>query len=280
MNIIRKIVNFYRTVYYVYKDGGLVNANISFCHQPELLSGKRILITGGSSGIGYAIAKKAAESGAKVLITGRNEKKIKEAASKIANNGCNFLIWDHSNLSILSEKLNQAISILGDIDILVNNAGVAPKKFFGNVDENEWNRIYDTNLKGCFFLIQEIVKHWKKTNFSGYKKILNISSLGGSVGATYPYRMAKWDLRGLTEGLGKTLINDNIIVNAIAPGVVKTSMQEFSIRQGNNLFTNQNPIKRVCLPEEIAELSTFLMSNTCNYVVGQTIICDGGYTLK
>ena len=120
----------------------------------------------------------------------------------------------------------------------------------------------------------------EKKAYPGYKKIINISSQGGFVGATYPYRMVKWDVRGLTEGLGKSLIKDNIIVNAIAPGVVKTSMQEFSLNQGDNLFTTQNPIQRVCLPEEIAELALFLASDASNFIIGQTIVCDGGYTLK
>ena len=92
--------------------------------------------------------------------------------------------------------------------------------------------------------------------------------------------MVKWDIRGLTEGLGKTLIKKGIIVNGIAPGVVKTSMQAFSIEQGDNLYTSQNPISRVILPEEIAELALFLISDASNAIVGQTIVCDGGYTLK
>ena len=280
MNILRKLHRFLHSVKTVYKNGGIVHANISFCTQPELLVGKRILITGGSSGIGYYIAKKALECGANVLITGRNKQKLQEAIHNLSSKNCQCLVWDHSDTSILSDKLKEAITLLGDIDVVVNNAGIAPTKFFGQVDEYEWNRIYDTNLKGPYFLTQKIVDKWRKKSFSGYKKVLNISSQGGFVGATYPYRMTKWDIRGLTEGLGRELIKDNIIVNGIAPGIVKTAMQEFSLRQGDNLFTDQNPIKRVCLPEEIAELAIFMISDTSNFLVGQTIVCDGGYILK
>jgi 3-oxoacyl-[acyl-carrier protein] reductase len=92
--------------------------------------------------------------------------------------------------------------------------------------------------------------------------------------------MVKWDIRGLTEGLGKALVKERIIVNGIAPGVVKTSMQEFSVRQGDNLYTDQNPMGRVILPGEIAELAVFLINDASNAIVGQTIVCDGGYTLK
>lgn len=280
MRVLRKIHRFLHSVKTVYKNGGIVNANITYCTPTELLIGKRILITGGSSGIGYYIARKSIECGAEVIITGRNEQKLHEAVKNLSSHKCHGLVWDHSNISIVSDKLREAIDILGDIDILVNNAGVAPSKFFGQIDEIEWNRIYDTNLKGGYFLIQEIVRQWKNISYKGYKKIINMSSQGGYVGATYPYRMTKWDVRGLTEGLGIELIKDNIIVNGIAPGIVKTAMQDFSLKQGNNLYTDQNPIKRVCLPEEIAELAAFLMSDTSNFIIGQTIVCDGGYILK
>lgn len=265
----------------IYKYGGCIEANISYCTQSTLLKDKRILITGGSSGIGLSMAIKFISCGANVVITGRNPIKLKEVVSVINSKNCNVIHWDHSRVNVIKVKLEEVKKLLGgDIDVLVNNAGIAPSKFWGNVDEHEWDTIYNTNLKGNYFLTQELVREWKDEIFLGYKKILNISSQGGFVGATYPYRMAKWDLRGLTEGLGKHLIKDRIIVNGIAPGVVKTSMQEFSLLQGNNLYTSQNPSNRICLPEEIAELAAFLISDTCNFIIGQTIVCDGGYVLK
>lgn len=264
-----------------YKAGGYTNVTIATPTYGEILRGKKIIITGGSSGIGLQMAKKFTQSGAKVIITGRNEGKLQTAIEEIGADYCKYLVWDISEISSIKEKLSMAKDFLGgEIDILVNNAGIPPAKFFGEIDEIEWDRIYDINLKGNYFLTQEIVKLWRSSSFVGYKKILNISSQGGFVGATYPYRMVKWDVRGLTEGLGKLLINDNIIVNGIAPGVVKTAMQEFSLKQGDNLYTNQNPSQRVCLPEEIAELALFLVSDVSNFIVGQTIVCDGGYTLK
>lgn len=265
----------------IYKHGGAIYANVSLCNDTSLLESKLVLITGGSSGIGLSMAKKFLSCGARVIITGRNEQKLKDAIETIGSSNCKYLVWDHSDLQIIKKKLSEVLQLFHqEIDILVNNAGLAPMKFFGNIDESEWNRIYDTNLKGNYFLTQEVVTQWRMISFDGYKKILNISSQGGFVGATYPYRMAKWDLRGLTEGLGKLLIRDRIIVNGIAPGIVKTAMQDFSLQQGDNLYTNQNPINRVCLPEEVAELAAFLISDVCNYIIGQTIVCDGGYCLK
>lgn len=264
-----------------YKTGGNVSVKIATPIYGNILENKVALITGGSSGIGLEIAKKYVQTGAKVIITGRNESKLQQATANIGSDRCTYLVWDISDTSSISKKLEECKQLIGgEIDILVNNAGIAPSKFFGNVDESEWNTIYDTNLKGSYFLTQTLVKSWKHSTFEGYKKILNISSQGGFVGATYPYRMVKWDVRGLTEGLGRLLIRDNIIVNGIAPGVVKTSMQQFSLNQGDNLYTDQNPVHRVCLPEEIAELALFLVSDASNFIIGQTIVCDGGYTLK
>lgn len=265
----------------IYKYGGIAKVAIATPFYDNILKGKNILITGGSSGIGFSIAKKCLNSGGRVIITGRNEDKLKTAVESLSSERCYYIAWDISKISEIASYLTKCEEILcGEIDVLVNNAGIAPKKFFGAVDEDEWEKIYNTNLKGNYFLTQEIVKRWRSISFKDYKKIINISSQGGYVGATYPYRMTKWDVRGLTEGLGKMLIGDHIIVNGIAPGVVKTSMQEFSLDQGDNLFCKQNPLGRVILPEEIAELALFLISDASNSIVGQTIVCDGGYTLK
>ncbi len=277
---LKKAIRAIRLAKKFYRTGGCVVANIAYPQYGYVLKGKRVCITGGSSGIGLAIAKKYAQCGAEVVITGRKESKLKAAVSEIGHDA-SYVLWDVSDIHVCQDKIDEMGQKLGGcIDILINNAGIAPSKFWGNVDESEWDNIYNINLKGMFFLTQQLVKEWKKQPIQGYRKVINISSQGGFVGATYPYRMVKWDIRGLTEGLGKSLIGENIIVNAIAPGVVKTSMQQFSLEQGDNLFTNQNPIQRVCLPEEIAELALFLASDASNYIIGQTIVCDGGYTLK
>ena len=262
------------------KYGGYNEIKISQIEYNECLKGKNIIITGGSSGIGYQIAKKSCLLGASVIITGRNEAKLKEAKNSI-DGEIDYLIWDITDQSLLPQMIDEVFQRFeGNVDCLVNNAGLQPHEFFPNVSEEEWNKIYDTNSKGSYFLTQELYKKWVAHNNSGYKKIIFIDSQGGFVGATYPYRMVKWDIRGLTRGLGLKLAKDSILVNAIAPGVVRTEMQQFSIEQGDNTYCTQNLLNRVSLPEEVAELACFMMSDSCNFMVGQTILIDGGYSLK
>lgn len=262
--------------------GGINNINISNVKYGKLMENKRILVTGAGSGIGLAIARKCLECGAAVVITGRNEDKLKRAVDQLADAGVEYLVWDVSDAGLSEKMLNLSKDLLkGPIDILVNNAGVQPKEFFPNVSVGEWERIYDTNSRGLFFLTQSLCKQWiNEGKGNSYRKIINISSHGGFVGATYPYRLSKWDVRGLTEGLGLKMAEYGIIVNGIAPGAIRTEMQTLSMEQGENTYCNQNPLKRVALPEEVAELAIFMMSDACNFMVGQTILLDGGGGLR
>ena len=266
-----------------FKYGSIKKCNVLYLSDGTLLEGKTVLITGGGSGIGKTIAIAALGQKANVIITGRNETKLKQTCEELNNKGdITYIVWDITKI----KEIPVQISKLDDkykkgIDILVNNAGIQPKEFFPNVSEDEWNRIYEVNSKGTFFMCQEFSKYWESKHVTGKQhKIINISSQGGFVAATYPYRMSKWDIVGLTRGLGLSLIDKNIIVNSIAPGVVRTEMQEHYFRQGDNVYSDENPIKRFAYPEEIAQLAIFMMSDLSNFIVGQTIVCDGGYTLK
>jgi len=265
----------------IYKYGGYATADISMINYGEILKGRNVLITGGSSGIGLCIAKKCIQQGASVIITGRNEVKLKQAINEVNNPLLKSMAWDVSNVSQSFENILKTKKLLGgDIDILVNNAGVLSAEDFPNVTEEVWDKIYATNSKGVFFLTQSLCSQWMKEDKNKLKKVINISSQGGFVGATYPYRMTKWDVAGLTQGLGIRLAPYGIIVNGIAPGITATSMLPECLNQKRNIYCSQNPLKRFAFPEEIAELALFLMSNAGNFIVGQSIVCDGGYSLK
>lgn len=265
----------------VFRDGGIQSITINELSAGELLKDKNIVITGGGSGIGFAIAKAALKQNANVIITGRNLSKLLLAKEKLNQDHVYCLEWDIADITIAEQKILECENILkSPIDVLVNNAGIQPQKFFPDVDEKEWDDVYSTNSKGTFFICEAMCKSWMKEPVRAYRKIINLSSQGGFVGATYPYRMSKWDIRGLTEGLGLQMADYGILVNGIAPGVVRTKMQSFSMKQGNNMYCNQNPLLRVALPEEIAELAVFMMSDSCNFMTGQTILVDGGFTLN
>ncbi len=260
-----------------WRNGGATQINIAQINYGEILKGKRVLITGGSSGIGLAIAKKCLSEGATVVITGRNQTKLQTAAGELNSPSLKTLVWDVSDIPAVSQKLKECRRLLeGDINILVNNAGVLLAQSFFTATEDVWDKTYAVNSKGVFFLTQGLSEWWIRNKQSG--KIINISSTGGFLGAPYPYRMTKWDIAGLTNGLGETLSPYGIIVNGIAPGRIATEMLERNAT--NNTYDTFQPVKRMGLPEEIAELAVFLMSDAANYIVGQTIICDGGYTLK
>lgn len=265
----------------IYKAGGFSTFNVALVNHGEILTGRKVLITGGGSGIGLSIAKKYVSEGAIVVITGRDSDKLQRAKQEVNNERLKTLTWDISETAVVADKLKECCEILkGPIDTLVNNAGVLNVASFPSVTEEMWDSVYSINHKGLFFLSQEISKLWLDTNIGGTKKIINISSQGGFVGATYPYRMTKWDIAGLTQGLGLKLAPFGIIVNGIAPGIIATAMQPGTLNQGENNYCPHNPLRRFAMPEEIAELALFLASDAANFIVGQTIVCDGGYSIK
>jgi NAD(P)-dependent dehydrogenase (short-subunit alcohol dehydrogenase family) len=261
--------------------GGFAKFNIAVVKANRTLVGKRILVTGGGSGIGLSVAKKCVNEGATVVITGRDLEKLERAVVEIGNQSLKVLEWDVAEVSQVDSKLSTVEGLLGGgLDVLVNNAGVLQGGAFPRVSEEVWDTTYAINSKGVFFLTQRVCEKWMGEGRDLTRKVLNISSQGGFVGATYPYRMTKWDIAGLTQGLGIKLAPHGIIVNGIAPGVVVTDMQKNCQSQQENCYYGDNPIQRFALPDEIAELAWFLISDASNFIVGQTIVCDGGFSIK
>lgn len=281
INIVKRLPLVIRSIFTILKNGGISKFEISYTSPNQRLSGKRVLITGGGRGIGLSIAKKFLDEGAVVCITGRDEKNLIEVAASTQNPSLRYLVWDQANTSCLKENLHATISILGgDIDILVNNAGVIGNTKFGTITEIDWDEVYATNSKSLFLITQDLCNFWLSQKNRNTKKIINISSQGGFVGAAYPYRMTKWDIAGFTQGMGVTLAKEKIIANGIAPGIIATRMQPHYVNINNNCYCHQNPLERYAFPEEIAELALFLASDASNFIVGQTIVCDGGFSIK
>jgi len=287
MNMISSIANlthrFARTARHLrktWRDGGVTMIQVAQVQRGETLRDRHILITGGTHGIGLAIAHKCLQEGALVVITGRDQTRLNEAAATLASPRLKTLVWDVAEVSAASDKLETALALAdGRLDVLCNNAGLLTKeKDLLELTENSWDQITSVNAKGLVFTTQAVCRHWIKHQQPG--KILNIASMRGVLGVVDgPYGMSKWGVVGLTKGLGRTMMPHGIIVNGIAPGVTDTSIP--GLDAADNAFAEWcTPSQRIALPEEIAELAVFLLSDAANYIVGQTIVCDGGYSLN
>lgn len=240
----------------------------------DLLEGKVALITGGSSGIGYAIAAKYLSVGCRVIIAGTNEQKINKCCDDLKSENIKGLVINLNEVSTLKDKISIAASLFKNeqIDILVNCAGFNPKKGFFDITEEDFDKTMDTNVKGTFFICQAIAEHMIKNKIKGH--ILNLSSSSALRPAWSPYEMSKWTIRGLTVGLADTLIPYGIVVNAIAPGPTATPM--LGVEANGDLDLPSSPIGRYATPEEIANLALLLVSDLGSLVVGDTLYATGG----
>lgn len=272
--------NFVKSIIGLARSGGSYSVEIVSLQNAELLKNKGVLITGGTSGIGFEIAKRILECGGRVVITGRENNSLQKALKKLGNN-CFGILWDVRDINLVDDILEKAsLHLNGRLNVLINNAGVVGNANFLETSSEDWELCYQTNSKATFFLCQKSCKYWLNQNDKAIKKIINISSQGGIVGATYPYRLSKWDINGLTKGLGLKFASSGILVNSICPGIVKTKMQPSKINNESNFYDELVPIKRHSTPAEVAELAIFMISDRCNFLTGQSIVMDGGFSLK
>lgn len=240
----------------------------------QILSGKVALITGGSGGIGMAIAKSFVESGCKVIIAGTNEEKLKKCCSQIGGE-TKYIILNLNDISIVNEKIDEASKIFGKIDILVNSAGIHSTKMisdFLDVTEEEYDSIMGINLKGTYFVCQAIGNYMISNKIKG--NILNISSSVALEPAWSPYRLSKWGMKGFTLGLAEKLLPYGITVNAIAPGSTATNLLGF--KEGDSIFTDDNRVGRYVMPDEIATYAKLMVSDLGKMIVGDTLYISGG----
>ena len=251
----------------------VVQANVQNIQPGELLKGKRIVITGGTGGIGKAMAKRFVDEGAKVLITGRNPETLNEVSSCL---GCEALVLDVTQVDLFSEFVDQVIAKLGGIDCLVNNAGISLHESFQEVTPAGFDQQVATNFKGPFFLSQEVLSYMEQQGIKGH--VLFVSSETGETADIRPYGLTKAAVNSLVKGLAFLYAKKDIRVNAIAPGVTASGMSGFSAKE--NLFSTFNPSGRVYLPEEMAEVATFLLSDVSYCISGQIITCNNGKTIN
>ena len=252
------------------------------------IEGKVALITGGSRGIGEMIAAGFLANGAKVYISSRKAEVCDATAKRLQEEyggACISVPADLSNLDGINELAN-TISSQDSLDILVNNAGASWGEPIDEYSELGWDKVMDTNVKGVFFLTQKLLPLLRESgNSDDPSRVINIGSIDGiktGLFDAFSYGPSKAALHHLTRVLAASLVRENIIVNAIAPGPFPTWMLSTGVGGGGDIdidwseVGNNNPRGRVGTPEDIAGLAIFLSSRAGAYTVGQTITCDGG----
>lgn len=244
----------------------------------ELLKGRCALITGGTSGIGYCIAKAFLDSGATVIITSRNNERLKTSCEKLAESYKDRIfgiVLDNTKINTFEQVFRSAISLVGGryIDILVNNAGVLGGDIC-TTSVTEYDNVMNTNLRGVFFLSKLVGKYMKENGIEG--NILNIASSSSLRPAISAYMLSKWGIRGLTLGLARAFAPYGITVNGIAPGPTATPMLLKDTSKG---LANDTILGRYVLPEEIANMAVFLVSGLGKTIVGDIVYMTGGSAL-
>jgi NAD(P)-dependent dehydrogenase (short-subunit alcohol dehydrogenase family) len=254
-----------------------VCVNVVSLLQSDLLKGRTALITGGTSGIGKAIAIAFLNAGANVIITSRTQKKADEVANTLGvmreGQFAKGIELNNEEIDSFENSFGKLIKEIGHhkIDILVNNAGVRGGRW-GNTTINEYDKVMDTNLKGVFFLTELVARYMKENGIHG--NILNICSASSLRPANSAYSLSKWGMRALTHGLAKTLIPYDIVVNGIAPGPTATPM--FGIGTNDNLEASSQPNRRFTTVEEIADMAVVYVSDMARTIVGDIAYMTGG----
>lgn len=270
--IVDKMKNAIRQLYMLHKEEKKIPVPV-MTDSAKMLEGKIAMITGGSGGIGYAIAKQFIDSGCKVIITGTNQTKLQKCQEQLGDD-CRSLVLNMLEPESFCDKIKTAAGLFekNRIDIFVNSAGQIVHSDFLNMTTEEYDRVMDVNLRGTFFLCQAIGKYMMEHQIKGH--ILNISSASALRPAWTPYEISKWGVRGFTKGLADTLLPYGIIVNAIAPGPVATPM--LGVQEGDSIYNPVNPSGRYAMPSEIAALAVFMVSDFGNLIVGDTYYMTGG----
>lgn len=237
---------------------------------------RKILITGGSRGIGRACVKRFSEDGDKVVFIYRSSE---DEARKVSEETGAFAVRaDLSDAREASDAVKRAAELMGGIDVLVANAGIAQFSLFTDISDDDWRKMTDTNLSSVFYCAREVSKlmiHEK----SG--KIVTISSMWGLVGASCEvhYSAAKAGVIGMTKALAKELGPSGINVNCVCPGVIDTDMNAHLSAEDLNALCDETPLCRIGKPEEAADAVFFLASENASFITGQVLSVDGGFAV-
>lgn len=236
----------------------------------------RVLITGGSRGIGAACVRKFVENGDTVAFIYRSDSAAADALAR--ETGACAVRGDLSDPTDAVRAAEAAIAHLGGVDVLVNNAGVAQIKLFTDLTDADWRRMLDTNLGGAFYATRVAVKHMIAQQ-SG--RVVNVGSMWGKTGASCEvhYSAAKAGLRGMTMALAKELGPSHVTVNCVEPGVIETDMNASLDAETRQALCDSTPLCRLGQPSEVASAVLFLASDAASFITGQILGVDGGFAV-
>lgn len=247
-----------------------------------MLNGKVALVTGGSRGIGKAIALSLAKNGANVVVNySGNEAAALQVVEEITALGVKAIAYkaNVANGEEVAALVKATVDEFGSIDILVNNAGITRDGLLLRMKDADWDDVIDTNLKGVFNCIKSAAKFMTRQRNG---RIINISSVVGQIGnpGQMNYVAAKAGVLGLTKTAAKELASRNITVNAIAPGFIETDMTNELNEQIRAQMLSNIPVQSFGQPEDIANAVVFLATDASRYITGQTINVDGGLVMN
>jgi 3-oxoacyl-[acyl-carrier protein] reductase len=241
------------------------------------LTGRAAVVTGGTRGIGLAIARALAEDGASVVVSGRDAARIESAVKELDGLGAPVLgvAADQSKREDCDRLVEAAKERFGRIDVLVNNAGITRDQLLVRMKDDDWDQVMDTNLRGVFLMTRAAAKPMMRQK-SG--RIINIASTAGAMGnpGQVNYSAAKAGVIGMTKAAARELAHWSILVNAVAPGLIETDMTAGMPGEAREALLRQVPLKRVGAAREVAEVVRFLAGDGAAYVTGQTIHVNGG----
>ena len=241
------------------------------------LGGRVAFVTGGTRGIGLAIAKALMAAGARVAVAGRDLDRARAAAAELGG-GALGVSCDVAQAEQVDAALAAAEAGLGPVDILVNNAGLTRDNILVRLSDDDWNAVLDANLKGAFNTTRAAIRGMMKRR-SG--RIINISSIVGLTGnkGQANYAASKAGLIGFTKSIAKEYASRNILANCIAPGFIDTDMTTALPDAARAALLEQIALGRLGRPEDVAGAVLFLASDLASYVTGQVLVIDGGMVI-